>query len=99
VPPLFELSPEARERLKALKEFSELGSGFRLAARDLEIRGAGNILGHRQHGFMEAVGYEYFLQLLDQAVREQKGEKVEEFRSEINLKVDFRIPRGLPASG
>ena len=92
VPPLFELSPEARERLKALKEFSELGSGFRLAARDLEIRGAGNILGHRQHGFIEAVGYEYFLQLLDRAVREQKGEQVEEVRCEINLKVDFRIP-------
>lgn len=92
VPPLFELSPEARERLKALKEFSELGSGFRLAARDLEIRGAGNILGHRQHGFIEAVGYEYFLQLLDRAVREQKGEKLEEARCEINLKVDFRIP-------
>ncbi len=92
VPPLFELSPEARERLKALKEFSELGSGFRLAARDLEIRGAGNILGHRQHGFIEAVGYEYFLQLLERAVREQKGEKLEEARCEINLKVDFRIP-------
>jgi transcription-repair coupling factor (superfamily II helicase) len=92
VPPLFELGDEARERLKALKEFTQLGSGFRLAARDLEIRGAGNILGHRQHGFIEAVGYEYFLQLLDKAIREQKGEKVEEPRSEINLKVDFRIP-------
>ncbi|MGB4704361.1 MAG: transcription-repair coupling factor [Candidatus Saccharicenans sp.] len=92
VPPLYELGPEARERLKALKEFSELGSGFRLAARDLEIRGAGNILGHRQHGFIDAVGYEYFLQLLDRAVREQKGEKVEEVKCEISLKVDFRIP-------
>ncbi|MGB9907291.1 MAG: transcription-repair coupling factor [Candidatus Saccharicenans sp.] len=92
VPPLFELSPEARERLKALKEFSELGSGFRLAARDLEIRGAGNILGHRQHGFIEAVGYEYFLQLLERTIREQKGEKIEEVKCEINLKVDFRIP-------
>ncbi|MCU0244640.1 MAG: transcription-repair coupling factor, partial [Acidobacteria bacterium] len=49
VPPYLELTPLARERLKALKEFSELGSGFRLAARDLEIRGAGNLLGHRQH--------------------------------------------------
>jgi transcription-repair coupling factor (superfamily II helicase) len=92
VPPLFELSEEARERLKALKEFTQLGSGFRLAARDLEIRGAGNILGHRQHGFIEAVGYEYFLQLLDKAIKEQKGEKAEETKSEINLKVDMRIP-------
>jgi Transcription-repair coupling factor (superfamily II helicase) len=94
VPPLIELSPEARERLKALQEFSELGSGFRLAARDLEIRGAGNILGHRQHGFIEAVGYEYFMQLLDRAIREQKGEKIEEIKCEINLRVDFRIPEG-----
>jgi len=92
VPPLSELTAEARERLKALKEFSELGSGFRLAARDLEIRGAGNILGHRQHGFIEAVGYEYFLQLLDKAIREQKGEKTEEIKCQINLKIDFRIP-------
>lgn len=92
VPPLVELTPQARERLKALKEFSELGSGFRLAARDLEIRGAGNILGHRQHGFMEAVGYEYFMQLLENAIRELKGERVEEVKCEINLKVDFRIP-------
>ncbi|MBC7361791.1 MAG: transcription-repair coupling factor [Candidatus Aminicenantes bacterium] len=92
VPPLVELTPEARERLKALKEFSELGSGFRLAARDLEIRGAGNILGHRQHGFIDAVGYEYFMQLLERAIREQKGEKIEEVKCEINLKVDFRIP-------
>jgi len=92
VPPLSELTAEARERLKALKEFSELGSGFRLAARDLEIRGAGNILGHRQHGFIEAVGYEYFLQLLDKAIREQKGEKIEEIKCQINLKIDFRIP-------
>lgn len=92
VPPLIELTPQARERLKALKEFSELGSGFRLAARDLEIRGAGNILGHRQHGFMEAVGYEYFMQLLEKTIRELKGEKIEEVKCEINLKVDFRIP-------
>jgi len=92
VPPLAELNPEARERLKALKEFSELGSGFRLAARDLEIRGAGNILGHKQHGFIEAVGYEYFMQLLDQAIKEQKGEKIEEVKCEINLRVDFRLP-------
>ncbi|OGD26376.1 MAG: transcription-repair coupling factor [Candidatus Aminicenantes bacterium RBG_19FT_COMBO_65_30] len=92
VPPYLELTPLARERLKALKEFSELGSGFRLAARDLEIRGAGNLLGHRQHGTMEAVGFEYYMQLLDQAIRELKGEPVEEENPEIHLKVDIRVP-------
>jgi transcription-repair coupling factor (superfamily II helicase) len=92
VPPYLELTPLARERLKALKEFSELGSGFRLAARDLEIRGAGNLLGHRQHGTMEAVGFEYYMQLLDQAIRGLKGEPLEEENPEINLKVDIRVP-------
>lgn len=92
VPPFHELTPQARERLKALKEFSELGSGFRLAARDLEIRGAGNLLGPQQHGLMEAVGFDYFMQLLDQAIRQLKGEKIEESKCEINLRVDVRIP-------
>ena len=92
VPPLTELSPLAKERLKALKEFSELGSGFRLAAKDLEIRGAGNMLGHSQSGSMEAVGYDYFMQLLDQAIKELKGEAVEEIKTEIHLNVDIRVP-------
>ncbi|HSA96825.1 MAG TPA: TRCF domain-containing protein, partial [Acidobacteriota bacterium] len=92
VPPYIELTPLARERLKALKEFSELGSGFRLAARDLEIRGAGNLLGHRQHGTMEAVGFEYYMQLLDQAIRGLKGETVEDVNPEINLRVDIHVP-------
>ncbi|HDT13251.1 MAG TPA: transcription-repair coupling factor, partial [Candidatus Aminicenantes bacterium] len=92
VPPYLELTPTARERLKALKEFSELGSGFRLAARDLEIRGAGNLLGHRQHGAMEAVGFEYYMRLLDEAVRKLKGEPVEEESPEINLKIDIHVP-------
>jgi transcription-repair coupling factor (superfamily II helicase) len=92
VPPFAELTPLARERLKALKEFSELGSGFRLAAKDLEIRGAGNLLGSEQHGYMEAVGFDYFMELLDQTIKELKGEKEEEVKSEINLRVDIRIP-------
>jgi transcription-repair coupling factor (superfamily II helicase) len=92
VPPYIDLTPLARERLKALKEFSELGSGFRLAARDLEIRGAGNLLGHRQHGTMEAVGFDYYMQLLDQAIRGLKGETVEEVNPEINLRVDIHVP-------
>jgi transcription-repair coupling factor (superfamily II helicase) len=92
VPPFAELTPLARERLKALKEFSDLGSGFRLAAKDLEIRGAGNLLGSQQHGTMEAVGFDYFMELLDQTIKELKGERVEELKSEINLRVDIRIP-------
>jgi transcription-repair coupling factor (superfamily II helicase) len=60
--------------------------------KDLEIRGAGHLLGERQHGMMEAVGYDYFIHLLDQAIKRIKGEAVEEARSEINLKVEVRIP-------
>ncbi len=92
VPPFAELTPLAKERLKALKEFSELGSGFRLAAKDLEIRGAGNLLGSQQHGYLEAVGFDYFMELLEQTIKELKGEKMEEAKSEINLRVDIRIP-------
>ena len=92
VPPFLELTDLARRRLKALKEFSELGSGFRLAAKDLEIRGAGNFLGAEQHGFMAAVGFDFYLHLLDQAVRELKGEPIEETKSEIHLHLDIRIP-------
>jgi len=92
VPPFTELTPVARERLKALQEFSELGSGFRLAAKDLEIRGAGNLLGAQQHGYLEAVGFDYFMHLLEQTIKEFKGEKIEEIKSKINLKVDIRIP-------
>ncbi len=92
VPPYAELKHLARRRLRALKDFSELGSGFRLAAKDLEIRGAGNLLGQEQHGLMAALGYDYFLHLLGQAVRELKGEAVEEIKTEINLKIDIRLP-------
>jgi transcription-repair coupling factor (superfamily II helicase) len=92
VPPFTELTPLAKERLKALQEFSELGSGFRLAAKDLEIRGAGNFLGAEQHGYMEAVGFNYYMSLLERSIKELKGEKTEEIKSEINLKVDIRIP-------
>lgn len=92
VPSYWELPPLARQRLKALQEFSELGSGFRLAAKDLEIRGAGNLLGSEQHGYMEAVGFDFFMELLDQAVRELRGERKEAIKTEINLRVDIRIP-------
>ncbi|MCJ7579024.1 MAG: transcription-repair coupling factor, partial [Candidatus Aminicenantes bacterium] len=92
VPPFSDLTHLAKERLKALKEFSELGSGFRLAARDLEIRGAGNFLGSQQHGYMEAVGFEYYMHLMEQAVKRLKGDGDEEVQSEINLKIDVQIP-------
>jgi len=92
VPPFTELTFVAKERLKALQEFSELGSGFRLAAKDLEIRGAGNFLGSEQHGYMEAVGFNYYMNLLEKTISELKGEEQEEVKSEINMKLDMRIP-------
>ncbi len=92
VPPFGELTPLAKERLKVLKEFSELGSGFRLAAKDLEIRGAGSFLGNRQHGYMEAVGFDYYMHLLEKTIRQMKGESFDEVPSKVNLKLDIRIP-------
>jgi transcription-repair coupling factor (superfamily II helicase) len=87
------LTPTARKRLAAIKEFSELGSGFRLAALDLEIRGAGNLLGGEQHGHIRSVGFELYTKLLEQAVRELKGEEVpEEFRTSIDLRLTIQIP-------
>ena len=69
-----ELTDVAAKRLSAIREFTSFGSGFRIAMRDLEIRGAGNVLGASQHGHMEAVGYEMYLKLLSEAVSEQRGE-------------------------
>jgi transcription-repair coupling factor (superfamily II helicase) len=93
VPPRQALTPVARRRLKALQEFSELGSGFRIAAMDLEIRGAGNLLGAEQSGHIAAVGFEMYCRLLDQTIREMKGEAPRpESRAQINLGVDIKIP-------
>ena len=92
VPPAAALSAIARKRLAAIKEFSDLGSGFRVAALDLEIRGAGNLLGSEQSGQIEAVGFDMYIKLLEQTVRELKGEEIEdEIRAAVNLKVDLRI--------
>jgi transcription-repair coupling factor (superfamily II helicase) len=92
IPPETTLSSVARKRLSAIREFSDLGSGFRVAALDLEIRGAGNLLGGEQSGHMEAVGFEMYTKLLEQTVHEIKGEEVEdEERATVNLGVDFRI--------
>ncbi|MEW5984238.1 MAG: transcription-repair coupling factor [Acidobacteriota bacterium] len=92
IPPEVSLSPVAKKRLAAIREFSDLGSGFRVAALDLEIRGAGNLLGGEQSGHIDAVGFEMYMKLLEQAVRELKGEEVEdEARATVNLGIDIRI--------
>lgn len=88
-----QLSEVARKRLAALKEFSDLGAGFKIAALDLELRGAGNLLGGEQHGHIEAVGYDTYVRLLEETVRELKGEEVPlEIHSTLNLGLDIRIP-------
>ncbi len=92
IPPEDSLTPVARKRLSAIKEFSDLGSGFRVAALDLEIRGAGNLLGGEQSGHIDAIGFEMYMKLLEQTVRELKGEDIEEdLRATVNLRVDLRI--------
>src|SRR5712692_10408333 len=96
VPARKALTPIARRRLKALQEFTELGSGFRVAAMDLEIRGAGNLLGAEQSGHIASVGFEMYCQLLERAVREMKGEPPPpEFKTQISLGVDIRIPEAI----
>ena len=93
VPPDVALTPIARQRLAALKEFSDLGAGFRIAALDLELRGAGNLLGREQHGHIEAVGFDMYVQMMERAVAERKGEAVTpERRATLNLGQDVRIP-------
>jgi transcription-repair coupling factor (superfamily II helicase) len=93
VPPDTELTDIARKRLAALKEFSDLGAGFKIAALDLELRGAGNLLGGEQHGHINSVGFDTYVRLLEEAVRELKGEEViPEIHSALNLGLDIRIP-------
>jgi transcription-repair coupling factor (superfamily II helicase) len=93
LPSEIELTPIARRRLAALKEFSDLGAGFKIAALDLELRGAGNLLGGEQSGHIEAVGFELYTQMLDRAVRELKGEMPEEeIATQLNLGLNIRIP-------
>ncbi len=83
----------AEKRLAAIREFTDLGSGFRIAMRDLEIRGAGSILGRVQHGNMQAVGYDLYCKLLEGAVRKAKGEEIEEEKTvTVNLLVDAFLP-------
>ncbi len=87
------LTGVARKRLAAIREFSDLGTGFRVAALDLEIRGAGNLLGGEQHGHIDAVGFDLYCSLLEQTVQELQGQKpMEEVSTSINLNLDIRIP-------
>src|ERR1700751_590497 len=93
IPPEQELTAIARARLAALKEFSDLGAGFKIAALDLELRGAGNMLGGEQSGHIEAVGFEMYTSMLEEAVRELKGEMPEEeVATQLNLGLNIRIP-------
>jgi transcription-repair coupling factor (superfamily II helicase) len=88
-----ELSPIARRRLAAIREFSDLGAGFRIAALDLELRGAGNLLGGEQSGHMDALGFDLYTQMMERTVAELRGEAVEdEFSVSLNLAVDVAIP-------
>lgn len=83
----------AEKRLEAIKEFTDLGSGFKIAMRDLEIRGAGNLLGARQHGHMQAVGYDLYCKMLNEAVKSLKGiSTIEDFNTSIDLEADAYIP-------
>jgi transcription-repair coupling factor (superfamily II helicase) len=93
------LTPTAKRRLAALKEFSDLGAGFRLAALDLELRGAGNVLGAEQHGHLNAIGIDLYLKMLEQTVDELKGAAPRpEIRTTLNLGLDIKIPEGYVAN-
>ncbi|MEB6241340.1 transcription-repair coupling factor [Staphylococcus xylosus] len=89
------LSETAEDRLQAIKEFTELGSGFKIAMRDLNIRGAGNLLGKQQHGFIDSVGFDLYSQMLEEAVNEKRGvtdEKQDAPEVEIELNIDAYLP-------
>lgn len=87
------LKEVAEKRLLAIKEFTELGSGFKIAMRDLEIRGTGNLLGKQQHGHVEAVGYDLYCKMLEEAIREEQGETVvSDVSATVDLDVDAYIP-------
>ncbi len=93
IPPETQLTSIARQRLAAIREFSDLGSGFRIAALDLELRGAGNMLGGEQSGHLDSIGFDLYCQMLDQTVKELRGTPIEDdVSTTINLKVDIRLP-------
>jgi len=96
IPPGAMLSPDAQKRLTVIKEFTEPGSGFRIASQDLEIRGAGNLMGMAQSGHISAVGYEMYTQLMERAVRELRGDRMPEaeIKPEIHLGLAAFVPDG-----
>ena len=87
------LSEVSEKRLKAIKEFTELGSGFKIAMRDLEIRGAGSLLGEIQHGHMEQVGYDTYISILQEVIKESKGEAIEK---EEEIYIDLNVSQFIP---
>ncbi len=93
------LSDIAKKRLAAIRDFAEFGAGFRIALRDLEIRGAGNLLGAEQHGHIDAVGYEMYVRLLNEAILDERGEaRVQPFAAKIEIRRDALIPDSYIAS-
>jgi len=93
------LSEVAEKRLQAIRDFAEFGAGFKIALRDLEIRGAGNLLGAEQHGYIESVGYDLYLKLLNEAVLEERGEtKAESFEATIAISISAHIPESYISS-
>ena len=95
------LTEVAERRLQAMKEFTELGSGFKIAMRDLSIRGAGNLLGSQQHGFIDSVGFDLYSQMLKEAIEERRGtiEEVKRKTVEIDLDIDAYIPDSYISDG
>ena len=89
------INEAAEKRLKAIKEFTEFGSGFKIAMRDLEIRGAGSLIGEMQHGHMDQVGYDTYCKLLDEVVKEMKGIDIEE---DIDIVIDINVSSYIPDS-
>src|SRR5207247_3335011 len=95
VPPDTVLSEVARKRLAAIREFSDLGAGFRIAALDLELRGAGNLLGGQQSGHIEAIGLDLYVKLLEQTILELRGQEPRDGpRAALHLRLEMRIPEG-----
>lgn len=94
IPSELELTPIARRRLSAIREFSDLGAGFRLAALDLELRGAGNILGGQQSGHLDALGFDLYTKMLERTIAELKGDEIaDDVSVSINLGIDVSIPK------
>ncbi len=94
IPGELELTPIARRRLSAIREFSDLGAGFRIAALDLELRGAGNILGGQQSGHLDALGFDLYTKMLERTIAELRGDEIDDEMSvSINLGIDVSIPQ------